>query len=73
VLAAVEHWVDRFARTGGDAIAAALEGRLALRGQAVRCGAIEGRVLDVAPSGALRLATEGGIRELVAGTLERLA
>ena len=67
---AVERWVDRFVAEGGQAIAAALDARLAMRGQRVRCAEHEGTLLGVAPSGAIRIATAHGTRELIAGRLE---
>jgi BirA family biotin operon repressor/biotin-[acetyl-CoA-carboxylase] ligase len=70
VLAEVESWLDRFLAEGGAPLVAALEQRLALRGQRVRIGGIEGTLAGVAPSGAVRIATASGMRELVAGRLE---
>jgi BirA family biotin operon repressor/biotin-[acetyl-CoA-carboxylase] ligase len=70
LLLAVEHWVDQFIAHGGTPIAAALETRLAMRGERVRCGGIVGTLVGVAPSGAVRIATESGLRELIAGRLE---
>ncbi len=71
LLGAVERWVDRFAAQGGEPVAAALQHRLALRGRRVRCEAVEGVLVGVAPSGALRIAADDGLRELLAGRLER--
>lgn len=73
LLLAVEDWVDRFVAEGGRAIAAALDARLAMRGQRVRCAEHEGTLLGVAPSGAIRIATTHGTRELIAGRLEPFA
>jgi BirA family transcriptional regulator, biotin operon repressor / biotin---[acetyl-CoA-carboxylase] ligase len=70
LLFAVEHWVDRFIAEGGAPIAQALQTRLAMRGEPVRCGGIVGTLLGVAPTGAVRIATESGVRELIAGRLE---
>jgi BirA family biotin operon repressor/biotin-[acetyl-CoA-carboxylase] ligase len=70
LLFAVEAWVDRFALHGGAAVSAALDARLAMRGRRVRCGDAEGTLLGVAASGAIRIATDGGPRELIAGRLE---
>jgi BirA family biotin operon repressor/biotin-[acetyl-CoA-carboxylase] ligase len=70
LLSTVEAWVDRFVADGGRAIAAALDARLAMRGQRVRCAEHEGTLLGVAPSGAIRIATAHGTRELIAGRLE---
>lgn len=72
LLAAVEHWVDRFAAEGGAGVARALDTRLALRGARVRCEPYEGTLIGVADSGALRLRTEAGVRELIAGRIEPL-
>ena len=69
VLEHVERWVDRFAAEGPAPIVAALEPRLALRGERVRVDEIEGELLGIAPSGALRVYTSAGVRDLVAGTL----
>jgi len=73
LLAAVEHWVDRFVAEGGDAIAAALEPRLALRGELIRCDDVEGILQGVARSGALRIATSSGLRDVLAGRISRVA
>lgn len=70
LLADVESWIDRFVMEGGAAVAAALDAKLAMRGQWVRCGGVEGRLAGVAPSGAVRIETERGVRELVGGRLE---
>jgi BirA family biotin operon repressor/biotin-[acetyl-CoA-carboxylase] ligase len=70
LLLAVETWVDRFAHAGGEAVASALDARLALRGRQVRCADCEGTLLGVAASGAIRVATPTGTRELIAGRLE---
>jgi BirA family biotin operon repressor/biotin-[acetyl-CoA-carboxylase] ligase len=70
LLLSVEGWVDRLVAQGGQAIAAALDARLAMRGQRVRCAECEGTLLGVAASGAIRIATALGTRELIAGRLE---
>jgi BirA family biotin operon repressor/biotin-[acetyl-CoA-carboxylase] ligase len=69
LLACVERWVDALVARGGDAIASELDARLALRGQRVRCGDCAGTLLGVAPSGAVRIATDLGVRELIAGRI----
>jgi BirA family biotin operon repressor/biotin-[acetyl-CoA-carboxylase] ligase len=69
LLQAVEAWVERLVSAGGEAVAAALQDRLALRGERVRCGDTEGVLQGVAPSGAVRIATASGVRELLAGRL----
>jgi BirA family transcriptional regulator, biotin operon repressor / biotin---[acetyl-CoA-carboxylase] ligase len=70
LLLAVEHWIDRFIAEGGAPIASALETRLAMRGERVRCGGIVGTLVGVAPTGAVRIATSSGLQELIAGRLE---
>jgi BirA family transcriptional regulator, biotin operon repressor / biotin---[acetyl-CoA-carboxylase] ligase len=70
LLLAVEHWVDRFIAEGGAPIARALQARLAMRGERVRCGGLVGTLVGVAPTGAVRIATESGVKELIAGRLE---
>ena len=69
VLASIENEVDRFAAHGAGAIVPRVEARLALRGRRVVCDGIEGTLVGLAPGGALRLATDAGLREIVAGTL----
>ena len=70
LLLAVERWVDRFVREGGDAIAAALEPRLALRGERVRCDDVEG-VLAGRGARAARCASRrrAGVRDVLAGRI----
>jgi BirA family biotin operon repressor/biotin-[acetyl-CoA-carboxylase] ligase len=72
VLLAVERWVDRFVQQGGEALAAELDRRLALKGRRIRCDQHEGVLTGVSPSGALCLATEAGPIELIAGRIEAL-
>lgn len=69
LLLSVETWVERFVREGGETIAAALQPHLALRGARVRCGEVEGVLVGVAATGAVRIATESGVRELLAGRI----
>ncbi|MFI5307515.1 MAG: biotin--[acetyl-CoA-carboxylase] ligase [Polyangiales bacterium] len=71
LLGCIEGWVDRFVAQGSEVVTAALQSRLALRGQAVRCDGIEGQLRGVAPNGALLIANETGVHELLAGRLER--
>lgn len=71
VLASIEDEVDRFVAHGPASIVARVEARLALRGERVRCDETQGVLMGLAPSGALRLDTALGVRELVAGTLRR--
>lgn len=70
LLFTVERWVDRFVTEGGAAIALAMQTRLAMRGERVRCGGIVGTLLGVAPTGAARIGTLSGVHELIAGRLE---
>lgn len=70
ILDEVEIWIDRFVAAGGEPVVAALESKLALRGEVVRIGGVEGTLAGVAPNGAIRIATAGGVRELIAGRLE---
>ncbi len=69
VLNRLELWLDRFQNQGPGAAIDAINERLALQGQRVRVDELEGTVLRVGPSGALLLDTDGGVREVVAGTL----
>lgn len=69
LLAAVERWVDRFVAQGVAPIVTALDARLAFRDRRVHCEGVEGTLLGIAPTGAVRIATAGGVRELVTGTL----
>ncbi|MDB4977474.1 MAG: Biotin-protein ligase [Myxococcaceae bacterium] len=73
VLNRLEQRLHQFAKEGpGDAVAA-INQRLALRGERARCGDLVGEVAGVSSSGALMLRTdEAGLVECVAGTL-RLA
>lgn len=71
VLESIEGEVDRFAAHGPAVIVPRVEARLALRGERVTCDEVEGLLLGLAPTGALRLDTGEGVRELVAGTLRR--
>jgi len=61
--------IDRFAKEGPSEAIAAVNERLALRGQEATCGDIRGWVEQVAPSGALLMRNERGLIECVAGTL----
>jgi BirA family biotin operon repressor/biotin-[acetyl-CoA-carboxylase] ligase len=69
VLGRVEAWLDRFLEGQLEQVVRALDARLCLRGERARCDDLEGVVLGVAASGALRFAVAGSERELVAGTL----
>lgn len=72
LLAEVEREVDRLVRFGPGPTVREVDARLALRGERVACDEVEGVLVGLAPSGALRLRTERGMRELVAGTLRPL-
>lgn len=72
LLDAVERQVDHFTAEGPAAIVNALEPRLAMIGQAARCGDVEGVVAGVSPTGALRMRTERGLVEVHAGRLTAL-
>ncbi len=69
VLDHVEDEVDRFVEHGVSALIPRVDAKLALRGSRVRCDEVEGVVLGLAPTGALRLQTATGIRDVVAGSL----
>jgi BirA family transcriptional regulator, biotin operon repressor / biotin---[acetyl-CoA-carboxylase] ligase len=64
-----EAWLDRLAERGGTAVTEALAQRLALHGDEVTVDGVRGVLVGVAPSGAVRLSTHEGIREMIAGTL----
>lgn len=72
VLEHVENEVDRFVAEGAAALVSRVDPRLAFRGARVRCDEIEGVVVGLAPSGALRLRTDAGVRDVVAGTVRPL-
>ena len=72
LLLAIERAVDRLVGEGPEALMLELGTRLALRGARVRCADREGVVIGVAPSGALRLATDHGVVDLLAGRIEPL-
>jgi BirA family biotin operon repressor/biotin-[acetyl-CoA-carboxylase] ligase len=68
-LLAIETWVDRLVASGPAPVIDAVERRLALRDERVRVDDAEGELLGLAPSGAVRIQTAAGVRELAAGTL----
>ena len=70
LLSYVEARVDEFVTQGATAIVRALEPRLALMNKRVRVEALEGVVRGVAPSGALLLDTDYGLRHVIAGRPE---
>ncbi|UJR81196.1 biotin--[acetyl-CoA-carboxylase] ligase [Sandaracinus amylolyticus] len=72
LLGAIEAWVDRFVAEGPAPVVRALEERLALRGERVRCDDVEGVLVGVESSGALRLETSSGPRSMISGTLRPL-
>ena len=67
VLEQVERTVERFMSEGPAAVAALVNERLAWRGELVRCEGIEGTLIGVAPSGALRLCAKGIETQIVSG------
>jgi BirA family biotin operon repressor/biotin-[acetyl-CoA-carboxylase] ligase len=69
LLARVETWVERFCSEGAEHVVRALSDKLALRDQRAVCGEVRGIVRGVSPSGALRMETPQGMRELIAGRL----
>jgi BirA family biotin operon repressor/biotin-[acetyl-CoA-carboxylase] ligase len=69
VLHHVERWVDLFAERGAAPLVAALDERLAMRGEQARCGDLLGIVRGIYPSGALRFETSAGMREVISGRL----
>jgi len=73
VLLGLERAVASLESEGTAPLIAALESRLAYRGERVRVAESFGRIVGLAPTGALRLETEGGIRDVVAGRIELLA
>ncbi len=72
LLGAVERWVDRFVAHGVDPIVNALDQRLALRDERVRCDDRVGTLTGVSRTGALRLRTEHGFEDIFSGRIERL-
>jgi BirA family biotin operon repressor/biotin-[acetyl-CoA-carboxylase] ligase len=73
VLGSLERWYDRFLEQGAAPVVEAVESRLALRGRAVRCGGVEGRLEGLTLGGGLRIAGADGERVVVAGRLEPIA
>jgi BirA family biotin operon repressor/biotin-[acetyl-CoA-carboxylase] ligase len=71
LLSSAESRVDLLVREGPETIVRAVDARLALRGQQVRCDDVSGTLIGVAPSGALRIDTGPGIKDVIAGTLTR--
>ena len=67
LLDALALWIPR----GSEAVVDALDERLAWRGERVRLDETEGKLLGVAPSGAVRLRTVEGERSFHAGRLTR--
>ena len=70
LLERVEAWMKRLELQGSPAVIEALSPRLALRGQRVRIGQLEGTLLGVDDSGALLIETSAGKRAVIAGSLE---
>ena len=71
LLLEVETWVDRLVQVGSAPIVAALSERLAWRGERVVCGEVAGQLLGVDAGGALRIATDAGVRVVSSGQLRR--
>lgn len=69
LLRQVETWVDVFAREGVGALLEPLTQRLALHGEKVQCDEVRGVLIGVADTGALRLETHAGVRDIISGTL----
>jgi BirA family biotin operon repressor/biotin-[acetyl-CoA-carboxylase] ligase len=71
----IEAWLDRLAASGPAPVIAALSRRLALVGERVEVADIEGVLVGVALSGALRIDTGGGrgVVELMTGTVTQRA
>jgi len=72
VLEHVEDEVDCFVERGVADLVPRVDRRLAFRGARVRCDEVEGVVLGLVPTGALRLETATGVVDVVAGTLRPL-
>ena len=75
LLNAVETWVRRLQDPrlqggGAAAISAALQPRLAMQGHVVQCDNVRGTLLGVTPTGALRILTTDGERQLISGRLQ---
>jgi BirA family transcriptional regulator, biotin operon repressor / biotin---[acetyl-CoA-carboxylase] ligase len=69
-LESVEEEVDRFVASGPASIVDRVGARLAWIGERASSDDVEGLVLGLAPSGALRMRTDDGrVREVVSGTL----
>lgn len=71
LLSALERQVDRWRCMPSSAMVAALEARLAWRGEQVRCGDVCGELIGLSAQGALRLRTADGLRTLHSGSLHR--
>lgn len=69
VLGFVEEEIDRFVAGGVESLVPRVDARLAFRGARVRCDEVEGILRGLAPSGALRLETSTGMRDVLTGTL----
>ncbi len=70
VLTLLEARVAALEDAGPEALIDALDARLAHRAKRARIGDVVGRIEGLAPSGALRIVTDAGTREVVAGSLE---
>ena len=66
-LGRVERWITRLEQEGASPVVDAVTERLALRGQAVTCGAYAGELVGIATDGSLRLRTDHGEVRCVSG------
>jgi BirA family biotin operon repressor/biotin-[acetyl-CoA-carboxylase] ligase len=65
-----EHWLNAYAEAGLTRALHSLRQRLAFLNTPVRCGHMEGTLMDIADDGALMLQAAGQVHRLYAGTLE---
>lgn len=65
-----EHWLKLYNDHGLEPALGTLRAKLALKDSWVRCGAAQGRIIDVANDGALILQDSRTVHTLYAGTLE---
>ncbi|MCA9582683.1 MAG: biotin--[acetyl-CoA-carboxylase] ligase [Myxococcales bacterium] len=69
LLVHVHRWLDRFLDEGPGPIVTALERRLCFLGDPVRIGSVDGTFLGVTSTGAARLQTRDGEKEIVSGPI----
>lgn len=67
----IEAWVQTFCKEGPERVSEALNGRLALQGEAVQCGEVSGTLAGVAPDGALQVQGSTGLKRIMSGRLSR--